>query len=73
MAEVLAFICPGLFKYEFPVVSASCKELVSKVVGSFHYFSPEIIGKPIVNEHHVLHCGNSFPSLFGKPVLFVHV
>ena len=55
------------------MTSTSCREPVLKVVGGLHCFGPEIIGKSTVNEHFVLHCDNSSPSSFGKPVFFVYI
>lgn len=55
------------------MASASCREPVLKVVGGLRCFGPEIIEKSTVNEHYVLYCDNSSPSLFSKPVFFVYI
>lgn len=73
VAKILGFVYLGLLRYEFPMSSASCRELIWKRVSSFYCFSSDIIRKPTVNEYYVLHYDNSFLSLFGKPILFVYI
>lgn len=67
MAKVLAYISLGFFRYHLPVVFASCKESISKVIGGFYCFSPEIIGESTVNEHCVFHIIMVFYCCSARP------
>lgn len=55
MAKVLAYISLGFLRYHLPVVFASCKGSILKVIGGFYCFSLEIIRESTVNEHCVFH------------------
>ena len=73
MAKILAYVRSGFLRYNLPVVFTSCREPISKVVGGLHCFSPEIIGKSVVNKHYVFYGNNGSPSLLNKTVFFVHI